>query len=65
MKRASTSIWSIVETMQQSLEKQGLDPTAVDAAVTHRIAALLGGVAASVNHRNSALELMVAAPAKA
>lgn len=39
--RETTSLWSVIESMQQRLEDEGLEEDVVDAAITGRLAALL------------------------
>lgn len=42
-KTSTTSLWTLVERMQTSLERAGFDDDAVDAAVTRGLEALLAG----------------------
>jgi hypothetical protein len=37
----TTSLWSVIESMQERLENEGLEEEVVDAAITGRLAALL------------------------
>jgi hypothetical protein len=39
--KQTTSLWSVIENMQQRLEAEGLDRDVVDAAVTRGLEALL------------------------
>ena len=39
--KQTTSLWSVIENMQQRLEAEGLDSDVVDAAVTRGLEALL------------------------
>lgn len=39
--KQTTSLWSVIESMQQRLEAEGLDSDVVDAAVTRGLEALL------------------------
>lgn len=65
-KTSTTSIWTLVERMQTSLERAGLDDAAVDAAVTRGLEALLTGERAQRRPRRSALCLGLApVPAEA
>jgi hypothetical protein len=41
--KVSTSLWTVVESMQRKLEGEGLDDQVVDVAVTRGLVALLGG----------------------
>ena len=39
--KETTSLWSVIESMQERLEREGLEQEVVDAAITGRLAALL------------------------
>jgi hypothetical protein len=60
MKKQTTTLWSLIETMQRALETQGLDTDSVDAAVKRRLARTLGRVS-----KDSAMPCGLAAPAQA
>jgi fructose-bisphosphate aldolase class 1 len=60
MNKQTTTLWSLIETMQRALEDQGLDADTVDAAVKRRLARTLGRVS-----KQSALPCALAVPAQA
>jgi hypothetical protein len=53
--KQSTSLWSVIENMQQRLEAEGLDSDVVDAAVTRGLEALLD-IAPPVRERARLIE---------
>lgn len=70
----TTSIWSIVEALQRSLEAQGLDAESVDTAVNRKVASMMSllwspssghAVAGRAESSDMALQLLLATPAQA
>jgi hypothetical protein len=58
--KQTTSLWSVIENMQQRLEAEGLDSDVVDAAVTRGLEALLD-IAPPVRKRARLIEARAAA----
>ncbi len=58
--KQTTSLWSVIENMQQRLEAEGLDSDVVDAAVTRGLEALLD-IAPPIRKRVKLIEARAAA----